>query len=68
MDTVLIKLEIEELRAKLELSRIACEALEREYYAAGRSREEMKDIAKRWGETLKIGNAARIRLDQLGAD
>ena len=47
MDTVLIKLEIEELRAELELARIARKALEREYYGGDRTLAEMEDISKR---------------------
>lgn len=68
MDPELLRLEIENLRARLELSRMACKALEREYYAGDRTLAEMEDIAKRWGEALKIGNAARMRLDQLGQE
>ena len=68
MDTMLRALRIEHLRARVELCRIACAALEREYYAGGRSVREMADIARRWGDALKLGNAARMELDRLGVE
>ena len=41
---------------------------QREYYAAGRSPDEIDGIARCWGRALKVGNSARIRLDELGQD
>jgi hypothetical protein len=62
------RLKIEHLRARLELSRIACAGLERDYYAGKLTLQEMSNIAERWGDALKIGHAARIELDRLGQE
>jgi len=65
MDAIILRLGIQQLKARAALCDIICASLGEKYRSENLSREEKDSIAMRWGAALIDGNALRAQLERL---